>query len=71
MSQKRRGGWGEVNFTKDHGVVRKSFNGGGVGYQSMQEHDSFRSARNSADMLDMGSDQHVHVAVQRAFLRKK
>lgn len=71
MAQKSRGGWGEVNFTKDHGVVRKSFSSGDVGYQSMEEHDSFRDADNSARMNNLGSDQNVHVAVQRAFLRKK
>ena len=71
MAQKSRGGWNEVNFEKNAGVVRVGWGNNGKWYQSYEEHDNFRSARDSAEMSDMGSDTNVHFPVQRAFLRKK
>jgi hypothetical protein len=69
---KRSGGWGMVDFDDDYGVVRKGFHRRETTYQSMRERKfkSFRDADTAAGMLDMGSDQYTHVAVQRAYLTK-
>ena len=71
-SHKFQGGWDQVNFNEEVGVVRVGWNNGKY-YQSMRERPftSFRQAKRFADGENRGSDQFVHVPVQRAYLRKK
>ena len=70
--RKFKGGWNQVNFEEDAGVVRVGWNNGEY-YQSMRERPfkTFRQAKVFADGENRGSDQFYHFPVRRAFLRKK